>query len=164
MAQALLLDHRLQCATAAAPSPTESCSCPIVHLPACLLARPSAASKPRPLPAHPLCLMSSVGVELNVAGHKSGHAYKVVQSLGFPLYHPGWRVSRWRCGSRTGPATVCCRRGWCAMALAMQRQLICSARLACGGCTTSTAAAAERGSTSGPQINVSAAAVHLPTG
>lgn len=28
-----------------------------------------------------------------MAGHKSSHAYKVVQSLGFPLYHPGWRVS-----------------------------------------------------------------------
>ncbi|KAI7838949.1 hypothetical protein COHA_007308 [Chlorella ohadii] len=40
-----------------------------------------------------LCLECfSVGVELNVAGHKSGHAYKVVQSLGFPLYHPGWRA------------------------------------------------------------------------
>ncbi|PRW56050.1 histone acetyltransferase complex component [Chlorella sorokiniana] len=40
-----------------------------------------------------LCLECfSVGVELNVAGHKSSHAYKVVQSLGFPLYHPGWRA------------------------------------------------------------------------
>jgi transcriptional adapter 2-alpha len=42
-----------------------------------------------------LCLECfSVGVELNVAGHSSDHAYKVVQSLGFPLYHPAWRVSK----------------------------------------------------------------------
>jgi hypothetical protein len=42
-----------------------------------------------------LCLECfSVGVTLNVAGHASHHAYKVVQSLGFPLYHPAWRVSR----------------------------------------------------------------------
>ena len=42
-----------------------------------------------------LCLECfSVGVTLNVAGHASHHAYKVVQSLGFPLYHPGWRVSQ----------------------------------------------------------------------
>ncbi|KAL4451456.1 hypothetical protein ABPG75_007118 [Micractinium tetrahymenae] len=40
-----------------------------------------------------LCLECfSVGVHLNVAGHSSDHAYKVVQSLGFPLYHPAWRA------------------------------------------------------------------------
>ncbi|KAL4853568.1 Transcriptional adapter ADA2 [Chlorella vulgaris] len=40
-----------------------------------------------------LCLECfSVGVTLNVAGHSNDHAYKVVQSLGFPLYHPAWRA------------------------------------------------------------------------
>ncbi|PSC69078.1 transcriptional adapter ADA2-like isoform X1 [Micractinium conductrix] len=40
-----------------------------------------------------LCLECfSVGVQLNVTNHTSDHAYKVVQSLGFPLYHPAWRA------------------------------------------------------------------------
>ncbi len=39
-----------------------------------------------------VCPPCSVGVHLNVAGHANDHAYKVVQSLGFPLYHPAWRV------------------------------------------------------------------------
>lgn len=64
--------------------------------------QPSLAASPRirtPVPARPRAalprlpaLVCSVGVHLNVAGHASDHAYKVVQSLGFPLYHPAWRV------------------------------------------------------------------------
>ena len=51
----------------------------------------AATAHPRRTPL--LHRRRSVGVSLNVAGHSSDHPYKVVQSLGFPLYHPAWRVS-----------------------------------------------------------------------
>lgn len=53
----------------------------------------AAACELRATHALPSRLLRSVGVHLNVAGHSNDHAYKVVQSLGFPLYHPAWRVS-----------------------------------------------------------------------
>jgi hypothetical protein len=42
-------------------------------------------------PDFDLCLECfSVGVEINP--HKSNHAYRVVDNLSFPLYHPEWGV------------------------------------------------------------------------
>ena len=47
-------------------------------------------------PDFDLCLdCFAVGVE--ITPHKSGHAYRVVDNLSFPLYHPDWGVSTCFC-------------------------------------------------------------------
>ena len=94
------------CSPRSVPCAAGCCSLPPasqplrLHLPHA--SRPGRPARRPCLLAHLTCLPAcpparSVGVELNVAGHKSSHAYKVVQSLGFPLYHPGWRVSQLDC-------------------------------------------------------------------
>ncbi len=46
-------------------------------------------------PDFDLCLECfSVGAE--ITPHKAYHAYRIVENLSFPIFHPDWGVSEWR--------------------------------------------------------------------
>ena len=68
-------------------------------------------------PDFDLCLdCFAVGVE--ITPHKSGHAYRVVDNLSFPLYHPDWGVSTCLCMTGIHSQTEqACLTGWWASSL-----------------------------------------------